>query len=766
MKKLEKLKWINVRTLLLLLLFLGSYSVNAQVDKMKESIEDENYKRVLKIFDASMEDSKSRKNPELYYLKAKALYELMRDPYYLKKNPESYKHAMKMLKKAAGYDPDQEVYFEYESVVDNYVEINNSLAKDYYEINKYGKANRTYKESYDLNGSLEAFYMRGKCTMLMLDSADAEHMYNLLLTKYEDEFEDSKSNEGMMIDPYLYFVDKYWESSRYDSANYYLEAARKIFGATERLDYFQMEVAKAQIKSLPPSTLMMEVIQRNLIYFPRDTFLIHKENALYLYMIRTAINANRDIRADTLIDRMARTKVARANSDLAKDFKITDAFYETKYENVLWKITIYYFKYDHKHAGAFLADMYIRATANDTTKEAILDRWLVIIDYAAKKKSLLLGAELLRITKADYPDESALVDIENSLVVNFKGKDLSTADLGALRLMMINTEQQDEEYSKISSDYVNQLVKNKDYRDAKEIISYEMLREPESKVWPRKLIYLAKEDFYNNYYLSRVKEETVAGMKVNGFTWNGKTYECDPGTIEDDIQQKVENRINYFRRNAGLNEIYLDNQLNQWCQKAALMMEANRRLHHEPNTKWSCYSDEGATAARYSLLTKGANTSLAVTSFFADNQNPSVGNRRWLLYPNGEAFGHGSTDNYTAIWALDDSGKVDTSQYQNKFVAWPPEGVIPKMMAFRYWSFSLSQDLKGAEVTLMENGQNVAIKQQELVLGYGMNTLVWEPQTSFKEMNADRKIHVIIKLTNGRIYEYDVTVLDFEAKGY
>jgi hypothetical protein len=765
MKKLEKMKWFNT-SVLLLFLFAGSQSLYGQVDKMKQSMEDENYKRVLKIFESSMEDSKKRKNPEIYYLNASALFELMRDPFYLKKNPDSYKKGLKMLSKAAGYDKDQEVYYEYESVINNYVKVNNGLARDYYEINKYGKAKRTYNQSYVLNKSIEAYYMGANCTLLMLDTADAEKLFDLLITKYDDEFSDSKSNKGMYIDPFLYFVDKYWNSARYDSANYYLHAARKIFGAQERLDYFQMEVAKAQIKSLPPSSLMMEVIQRNLNYFPRDTFLLHKENALYLYMIRTAIGANRDVRADTLIDQMARSKIRRSRGDLAEDFKIIDSFYETKYENVLWKLTSYYYKYNHNLAGEFTADMYIRATANDSTKEAILDRWLVIIDYAAKKKSLSLGAELLEFTKTSYPGEIALTDLENSLALNFKNKELGTKDLGALRRMLINTNQQDEDYNKLSSSYIDKLIKEKDYRLARIIIDYESIREPESKIWRRKKIYLAKDDFYNNYYMTRIKEETVAGMKVNGFEWNGKTYECDPGEIDDEIQQKVENRINYFRRNAGLEDIYLDNELNAWCQKAALMMEANKRLNHEPNTRWSCYTDQGATAARYSLLTKGAHTTLAVTSFFADNQNPSVGNRRWLLYPNAKAFGHGSTGNYTVIWALDDSGNVDTSQFKNKFVSWPPEGFIPKMMTFRYWSFSLSQDLSGAEIEVFENGQNVAIKQQDLVVGYGMNTLVWEPQTDFKDMQNDRIFHVVVKLTNGRIYEYDVTVLDFEAKGY
>lgn len=763
------MKWNQLKNLAVLFLLLMSGLANAQspeIKKMKQAMEDENYKRVQKIFDASMEDSKLRKNPELYLLHAAALYELMKDPYYLKKNPDAFKEAMKMVTKAKALDKDEEVFFDYEDLVDKYVEVNNMLGKEYYDINKYGKARRTYRQSYSLNGNLHAYYMEALAALKAIDTTFAEEQYDKLIVKYDDEFRRTEVSKGFEIDPYLYFVDKYWNRARYDSANYYLESARKIFGSQERLDYFQMEVAKAQIASLPPSSLMMEVIQRNLNYFPRDSFLIYKENALYLYMIRTALSTQQYIKADTMISQMAKSKVLRSTTDLAPDFKIIDAFYESKFENVIWKLCSYYFKYDHVQAGEYTADMYIRATTQDTTIEALQSRWSVIIDYAAKKKSLSLGYQLLSQAKRLHPEAEMFSTLEQSLADYYKGKTLESKDLGSLRSMLINLNDYNEDYNTIASTYIDQLVKAKNYRKAKSVIMFEAQREPESKVWERKKVYLAKEDFFYSYYETRIVEETVAGMQVNGFEWNGKTYECNEGTLDQDIQDKVEARINYFRRNAGLVDIYLDPELNGWCQKAALMMESNKRLNHEPQKKWSCFTDEGATAAKYSLLTTGAHTTRAVTSFFADNRNPSVGNRRWLLYPNGKAFGHGSTTNYAVIWALDDSGNVDTNQFKNQFVSWPPEGYIPKMMAFRYWSFSLSQDLKGATVEVFENEQPVAIKQQDLVVGYGMNTLVWEPQTSFKEMTADRKFHVVVKLTNGRIYEYDVIVMDFEAKGY
>ena len=255
-------------------------------------------------------------------------------------------------------------------------------------------------------------------------------------------------------------------------------------------------------------------------------------------------------------------------------------------------------------------------------------------------------------------------------------------------------------------------------------------------------------------------------MTIEGYTWNGDISDCSPGKISDKHLFKIQDRVNYFRRNAGVPEIYLDPQLNGWCQKAALMMEANRVLNHNPNRKWSCFSDEGAQAAKYSLLTKGVHTATAISAFAADNSNPNVGHRRWLLYPNGKAFGFGSTENYAVLWALDDSGNVDSSTYRERFVAWPPEGYIPKMMAFRFWSFSLFGDMDGASVTMSSNEEEIPVKIQEYSDGYGMPTVTWEPQISFKDIKENQKVHVVVELTNGRRYEYDVIVMDFDAIGY
>ena len=273
---------------------------------------------------------------------------------------------------------------------------------------------------------------------------------------------------------------------------------------------------------------------------------------------------------------------------------------------------------------------------------------------------------------------------------------------------------------------------------------------------------LAKENFRVNYYNTRIQSRKEGTKVISDFVWNGSTKPCQRGTIEDSIHQKVEDRINYFRVSAGVPPIYLDSQLNDWCQRAALVMETTNRLNHELPKSWACYSPEAAEAAKFSLLTQNATTTLAVTSFVADQTHPTLGNRRWMLYPFSMIWGHGSTKTKCVIWALDDSRKRDTLYYAANFVAWPYNGYVSKMFLFKKWSFSLFADMTDAKVTMVMNKKPVNLTLENLVEGYGLPTLVWTPQLDLTQLKEGDKIDVTIKLKGNKTYYYSVKVFDYQ----
>lgn len=755
--------------LLLFFTCLISWHANAQADRIALALEDGNLKRALKLAEDSEEDQDLKKDPEVYFLKAETLYRIIHDEFLATKYPEALKDGIKAIERGRGrsggqYPP------EYEELVDRYVALNNEAAAREYGVNKYTKAIKLYETSYELNGDMTAIFWIGRSYLWMQDTTLGEENYNRIIHWSNNESAEGREVKKDIVEAYVYYGDKYWQRKQYDSANLYLEAARKVFGSNSRIDYFQKEVTKEQIKSLPPSSLMMEKIKHTLDFFPTDTFFIQKENALYLYLMRNNLANSDTMHLDTMIARFAAEKVARNNSNMVGKYKLADQFLEAKEENVLWKLVKYFSKFNHEDMSNYIAHKYIEMTAKSNSDEDMISRYAVIIDYAAKSHSLYLADQLLTLGESVYGPQETFTQIRSSLVSKNEGKELNTQNLGALyELVMKQTPDLariSESTQKLASKYIDALIQDKEYATVKPIILKHYNAQPENPIWSRKLDYLAKEDFFNNYYNTRVREEVVAGMKIEGFVWDGSTVNCNPGEVSPEIQKKVEDRINYFRRQAGVPEIYLDPELNGWCQKTALMMEANKNLSHEPDSRWRCYSDEGAHAARYSLLTKGATTTLAVTSFFADQQNPSVGNRRWLLYPNGAALGHGSTENACAIWALDDSGSVDTNLYKEQFIAWPPEGNLPKMIVFRYWSFSVKQDLEGATVKMTSGDEDIPLKIQELVDGYGLPTLVWEPQIDLKGLTNDKPVEVVVTLKNGRRYSYNVNIMNFDPVGY
>ncbi|MCB9262966.1 MAG: CAP domain-containing protein [Flavobacteriales bacterium] len=752
------------------LFLFSAYQSNAQdcADNIASAIDGNLIKRALKLADDAMEDEACKKDPEVYFLRAEVLYLVSKDEFLKTKYPDAIKDAIKSIDKGMAKNNNQ-IPSSKDELINKLVEENNLLGEYQYKINKYTQAVKIYEKSYELNGDEKALYWIGKSYLQATDTVLGEQTYKQLLYSLDEQIFSEKKVDKLFADAYIYYADKHWRLKQYDSANFYLENAKKAFKDNARVDYFLKEVAKQQINELPPSSLMMLKINNMMKYFPTDSFFIKKQNALYLYLLRNHFDHNNLSEIDTMLKYISAEKVAKMASKDVELIKKSDQFIESKPENVLWDFVKYYSKFDYPNISNYIAQLYIEMTATGKTPADLKQRYNIIIDFAAKNHSLALANQLLEFASAKYGDAD-FVATRTSLISKYKANDLSTADQGALYAMLVkanpNLSKMSDELKEVAEKYINSLVKDKEYVKAKPIINQLIKAQPDVTLWQDKLSYLAKEDFYYNYYMTRVMDETTAGILVKGYEWNGSVAGCNPGTIDPKIQQKVEDRINYFRRQTGLKSVYLDAQLNDWCQKAALMMEVNKTLDHSPTTKWSCFSDDGAEAAKYSMLTKGVTTAIAVTSFMADNQNPSVATRRWLLYPNALAIGHGSTENVCVIWAMDDSGSVDTNVYKEKFVAWPPEGNLPKMLVFDYWSFSTKQDLKGATVTMKKGNENIPLKTQELVDGYGLPTLVWKPEFNAKDITEDTVVAVSVQLRNGRKYDYKVKVMNFDAVGY
>lgn len=178
------------------------------------------------------------------------------------------------------------------------------------------------------------------------------------------------------------------------------------------------------------------------------------------------------------------------------------------------------------------------------------------------------------------------------------------------------------------------------------------------------------------------------------------------------------------------------------AQDAALMMEANNALSHEPPLWWNCYTAEGREAAEKSNLALGIAGAGAIAGYMVDSgdNNRAVGHRRWFLYPPLQEVGTGSTSRANAVMLYKDT--FPETRPAAGWVAWPPSHFVPwetipyddrARQLFR-WSLSSGQypdaDYSDASVTMLYGSESLVVVPEPLESGAGDNTIVWNARRS------------------------------------
>ena len=266
---------------------------------------------------------------------------------------------------------------------------------------------------------------------------------------------------------------------------------------------------------------------------------------------------------------------------------------------------------------------------------------------------------------------------------------------------------------------------------------------------------------FEDYYLA-------SNSEVADVAWTGDEPSCNAGSVPQSTKNKIFMRLSYFRKAAGLNnEISESATKSEKAQEAALMMHANGTLNHFPPNSWKCYTEDGNQAAANSLLTSTSNAS-AIDSYIRDHgaENGPVGHRRWLLWPRLQEMGIGNTNNYNALWVLGNPGTTPADAPE--FVAWPPEGFVPKQVAYPRWSFSIAKaDFTNTSVSMsVKNGGSVSVEMEELTGIYGDNTIVWKPSIQINSLSQDTTYVVTLKgvgLDGGDTLDFEYEVVLFDA---
>jgi len=272
---------------------------------------------------------------------------------------------------------------------------------------------------------------------------------------------------------------------------------------------------------------------------------------------------------------------------------------------------------------------------------------------------------------------------------------------------------------------------------------------------------LAAKNLYENLYIPSGSDGTET-------PWTGDEPNCTPGIVPQDIKDKIHMRLQYYRMAAGLNNTIEENDSkSDKAQQAALMMKANNELEHNPPDSWKCFSQDGKDGAGSSLLTMSKNAE-AMDAYMRDQgaNNGPVGHRRWLLWPRLQEIGIGNTNSSNAIWVLGNAGTAPSDAPE--FIAWPPQGYVPDLMAFPRWSFSIKDaDFSNTTVSMKNNnGSNIPVSLEALDNQFGDRTIVWVPEGISSNVSEDTIYTVTLEDIDvqGELKDYEYNVILFDPE--
>ncbi len=178
-----------------------------------------------------------------------------------------------------------------------------------------------------------------------------------------------------------------------------------------------------------------------------------------------------------------------------------------------------------------------------------------------------------------------------------------------------------------------------------------------------------------------------------------KDNEYTAGKVSQDSIQNGLNALNFVRFVAGLSSVEIDETLQDYTQKAAVVMHANKEMSHFPAKPANMQDDfyqagyQGAGESNIAYGSMQHNLAYDVIEMWMEDGDSSniqrVGHRRWCLNPEMAYTGFGYSDGYSAMYSFDDRGSGDVDA---GYIPWPAE-VMPYKYFKGPWSVSLDRDV-------------------------------------------------------------------------
>jgi S-layer homology domain/Cysteine-rich secretory protein family len=257
--------------------------------------------------------------------------------------------------------------------------------------------------------------------------------------------------------------------------------------------------------------------------------------------------------------------------------------------------------------------------------------------------------------------------------------------------------------------------------------------------------------------------------------YDGDAEVCDVGTTSQAYRDSIIQRLNWYRRMAGLDVVTERPDYTSGAQQSSLMMSAEGGLSHDPSSEWACLTEDGATTAGKSNLALGISGIRAIDAYVRDpgGNNQAVGHRRTIFYPQLLEVGTGDVDAQDGRYAANTLRVFDDNLWGLRpevreaqgFVAWPPSGYVPAETAWGRWSFSLSgADFSNATVSVQDSLGAVQVSVLARIQPEDPNSRLAPEPTLVWAVGGDTNSAVLPPPTNGDEC-YDITVGDVSIGG-
>jgi len=266
--------------------------------------------------------------------------------------------------------------------------------------------------------------------------------------------------------------------------------------------------------------------------------------------------------------------------------------------------------------------------------------------------------------------------------------------------------------------------------------------------------------------------------------YTGNITTCTPGTTSVEYQNSVLQRVNWYRKMAGVPEVVYNSANHAAAQAGALISAAEGFPYPAPSSTAKCFSELGYSGATQSNIVGEFVGVRAIDAYVRNwiRDNPTVAQRRQVLSPKLRSIATGdlsekrtmklvnagskNTDERTSTYDLsfnalfvNDTGPAITPR--DGGVAWPPSGYVPGVVIPSFWSYTRADaDFSNAQVTVSgpRGAVNVTVESRGNIVDPGI-VFSLEIPDSKKDVKYTVTISGIAGIATSTI-SYSVIVVD------